>query len=170
MTNRRRRLSWFSTNKGDLFLNLARPSVDSAVSTKGRLRCGPTATTRPTTSGAAKPHEASEAEWSDVLAARTRRAEPADVATNYRPDAFDVRRERGPARPGRSARRTPPEDLSLDDVDSADDRQITPPSPPSTRRAHHSRAASENEAAAKLASSGPTRRGQRQLLTFNASC
>src|SRR5699024_7757071 len=67
---------WFSTNKGDAWLNVAKPSVDSSSAPK--QTCTPDSFSEDPANHqwCCKPHEASEAEWSDILAGRRARGEP----------------------------------------------------------------------------------------------
>lgn len=112
--------AWFSTNKREAFLNVPRPSVDSSSA--------PTINCTPDSYGddpanhqwCCKPHEASEAEWSDELAARRARGElnPQAWPPVIDSDAFDVSaaNEDLPD-PSATPGEAPPEDLSMDDVE-----------------------------------------------------
>ena len=84
--------AWFSDNAGDVWLNVARPSVDS--SSAPRSTCTPDSFGDDPTGHqwCCKPHEASEAEWSDVLAGRRARGElnPQAWPPVIDSDAFDV--------------------------------------------------------------------------------
>lgn len=112
--------AWFSANTGDAFLNVPRPSIDQ------RSAPGPDCT--PESYGddparhqyCCKPHEASEAEWSDELAARRAagRLNPQTWPPIVDSDAFDVAAI-GDELPDPAATPAvaPPEDLSMDDVE-----------------------------------------------------
>ncbi|MEV3923442.1 hypothetical protein [Actinomadura coerulea] len=112
--------TWFSANKGDVWLNVEKPSVDSTSA--------PRPTCTPDSFGGdpanhqwcCKPHEASEAEWSDILAGRRARGElnPQAWPPVVDSDAFDVNAagERLPDPADRPAEE-PPEDLTMDDVE-----------------------------------------------------
>ena len=112
--------SWFSTNSGNAFLNVPRPGVDQ--------RSAPRPDCTPESYGDApashryccKPHEVSEAEWSDELAARRAagRLNPQTWPPIVDSDAFDVAAV-GDELPDPAAEPAvaPPEDLSMDDVE-----------------------------------------------------
>ncbi|MHB1430493.1 MAG: hypothetical protein ACYCVZ_00020 [Streptosporangiaceae bacterium] len=112
--------AWFSTNVGDAFLNVPRPGIDQ--------RSAPRPDCTPESYGddparhqyCCKPHEASEAEWSDELAARRAagRLNPQTWPPIVDSDAFDVAAI-GDELPDPAATPAvaPPEDLSMDDVE-----------------------------------------------------
>ena len=111
---------WFSKNKTDGFLNVPRPGIDQ--------RSAPTPDCTPDSyrndpanhQYCCKPHEVSEAEWSDELAARraSGRLNPQTWPPVVDSDAFDVAAV-GEDLPDPAAEPAvaPPEDLSMDDVD-----------------------------------------------------
>lgn len=111
---------WFSTNIGDAFLNVPRPSVDQ--------RSAPRPDCTPDSYGGdpashqycCKPHEVSEAEWSDELAVRraSGRLNPQTWPPIVDSDAFDVAAV-GDDLPDPAAEPAvaPPDDLSMDDVE-----------------------------------------------------
>jgi len=111
--------AWFSTNKGDAWLNVSRPGADTSAP-------GPDCTPESYSEDPAnhqwccKPHEASEAEWSDVLAERRARGElnPETWPPVVDSDAFDVGAV-GDALPDPAdgPASQPPDDLTMDDLD-----------------------------------------------------
>lgn len=111
---------WFSDNKGNAFLNVPRPAVDR--SSAPRPDCTPESYGEDPAGHqwCCKPHEVSEAEWSDELARR--RASGALNPQTWPPivdsDAFDVAAE-GDDLPDPAAEPAvdPPDDLSMDDVE-----------------------------------------------------
>ena len=112
--------TWFSTNKGDVWLNLEKPKVDSSSAPKGT--CTPDAFINDPANHqwCCKPHEASEAEWSDILAGRRSRGElnPQAWPPVIDSDAFDVNAaDVDLPDPADRPAEQPPEDLSLDDLD-----------------------------------------------------
>ncbi|MFF0495678.1 hypothetical protein ACFYU5_04665 [Nocardia aobensis] len=111
---------WFSTNKGDIRLNVEKPSVDSSSAPKQTCTPDSYADDPANHQWCCKPHEASEAEWSDVLAARRARGElnPQVWPPVVDSDAFDINAadEDLPDPADRPAEQ-PPEDLTMDDVD-----------------------------------------------------
>ena len=112
--------SWFSDNKGDVWLNLGRPSADRSSAPK--VTCTPNsfADDPANHQWCCKPHEASEAEWSDVLAGRRARGElnPQAWPPVVDFDGFDVSAadETLPDPADRPAEQ-PPEGLTMDDVE-----------------------------------------------------
>ncbi len=112
--------SWFSGNKGDVFLNLSRPSVDSSSAPKADCSSVSYGDDPGNHQWCCKPHEASEAEWSDELAARRARGElnPQTWPPIIDSDAFDVSAagEDLPD-PASAPGEPPPDDLSMDDVE-----------------------------------------------------
>lgn len=112
--------AWFSENKGDVWLNLVKPSVDT--SSAPRANCTPESygDDPATHQWCCKPHEASEAEWSDILAGRRARGElnPQVWPPVIDSDGFDVNAadETLPDPADRPAEQ-PPEDLTMDDVE-----------------------------------------------------
>jgi hypothetical protein len=111
---------WFSTNAGDAFLNVPRPSVDQRSAPK--LDCTPDSYGDDPASHqyCCKPHEVSEAEWSDELANRraSGRLNPQTWPPIVDSDAFDVAAV-GDDLPDPAAEPAvaPPDDLSMDDVE-----------------------------------------------------
>jgi hypothetical protein len=111
---------WFSKNTGDAFLNVPRPGVDQRSAPKPD--CTPDSYGDDPTGHqyCCKPHEASEAEWSDELAARraSGRLNPQTWPPIVDSDAFDVAAV-GDDLPDPAAEPAvaPPEDLSMDDVE-----------------------------------------------------
>ena len=112
--------AWFSANKGDVWLNLGKPSVDSSSAPKQTCTPDSFADDPANHQWCCKPHEASEAEWSDILAGRRARGElnPQAWPPVVDSDAFDVNAadESLPDPADRPAEQ-PPEDLTMDDVD-----------------------------------------------------
>jgi len=112
--------AWFSENKGDVWLNLVKPSVDT--SSAPRANCTPDSFSDDPANHqwCCKPHEASEAEWSDILAGRRARGElnPQVWPPVIDSEGFDVNAadETLPDPAGRPAEQ-PPEDLTMDDVE-----------------------------------------------------
>ena len=112
--------AWFSDNKGDVWLNLVKPSVDT--SSAPRANCTPDSYGDDPANHqwCCKPHEASEAEWSDILAGRRARGElnPQAWPPVVDSDRFDVNAadETLPDPADRPAEQ-PPEDLTMDDVE-----------------------------------------------------
>lgn len=112
--------SWFSDNLNDKWLNVPRPSVDSSSAPK--QTCTPDSFTDDPSNHqwCCKPHEASEAEWSDILAGRRARGElnPQVWPPVIDSDAFDVNAadENLPDPADRPAEQ-PPDDLTMDDID-----------------------------------------------------
>ena len=112
--------AWFSANTGDAFLNVPRPGVDQRSAP--RPDCTPESYGDDPASHqyCCKPHEASEAEWSDELAARRAagRLNPQTWPPIVDSDAFDVAAV-GDELPDPAATPAvaPPEDLSMDDVE-----------------------------------------------------
>lgn len=112
--------AWFSDNKGDVWLNLVKPSVDT--SSAPRANCTPDSYGDDPANHqwCCKPHEASEAEWSDILAGRRARGElnPQAWPPVVDADGFDVNAadETLPDPADRPAEQ-PPEDLTMDDVE-----------------------------------------------------
>lgn len=112
--------TWFSENKGDVWLNVTRPSVDSASAP--RQTCTPDSFSDDPANHqwCCKPHEASEAEWSDILAGRRARGElnPQVWPPVVDSEGFDVTAaaEHLPDPANRPAEQ-PPEHLTMDDVE-----------------------------------------------------
>ncbi|WP_199853336.1 hypothetical protein [Plantactinospora sp. BC1] len=112
--------AWFSTNTGDAFLNVPRPSVDQRSAPKPDCTPDSYGDDPASHQYCCKPHEVSEAEWSDELAARraSGRLNPQTWPPIVDPDAFDVAVV-GDNLPDPAAEPAvaPPEDLSMDDVE-----------------------------------------------------
>jgi hypothetical protein len=111
---------WFSSNKGDVWLNLSKPSVDSSSAPKQTCTATSFADDPANHQWCCKPHEASEAEFSDILAGRRARGElnPQAWPPVIDAEAFDV----NPADlqlpdPTDRPAEQPPEDLSMDDLE-----------------------------------------------------
>ena len=112
--------AWFSQNKGDVWLNLEKPGVDS--SSGPRAACTPDSFSEDPANHqwCCKPHEASEAEWSDILAIRRARGElnPQAWPPVVDSDAFDVNAaDETLPDPADSPAVQPPEYLTMDDVE-----------------------------------------------------
>jgi hypothetical protein len=112
--------SWFSTNAGNKFLNITRPSIDSSSAPREDCDSDSYAADPANHRWCCKPHEASEADWSDELAARRARGElnPQTWPPVIDSDAFDVTAA-GEDLPDPAAvpGEVPPDDLSMDDLD-----------------------------------------------------
>lgn len=112
--------AWFSENKGDVWLNVGRPSVDVSSAPKQTCTTDSFSDDPANHQWCCKPHEASEAEWSDILAARRARGElnPQVWPPVVDSDGFDVNaaNENLPDPADRPAEQ-PPEDLTMDDVE-----------------------------------------------------
>lgn len=112
--------SWFSKNTGDAFLNVPRPGVDQRSAPK--VDCTPDSYGDDPASHqyCCKPHELSEAEFSDVLAGRRASGQlnPQTWPPIVDSDAFDVAAV-GDVLPDPAAEPAvaPPDDLSMDDVE-----------------------------------------------------
>ena len=112
--------AWFSDNKGDVWLNVGRPSADSSSAPKQTCTPDSFADDPANHQWCCKPHEASEAEWSDILAGRRARGElnPQVWPPVVDSEGFDVNaaNENLPDPADRPAEQ-PPEDLTMDDVE-----------------------------------------------------
>jgi len=111
---------WFSDNKGDVYLSVSRPSVDSSSAPKADCSPDSYGDDPANHQWCCKPHEASEAEWSDELAARRARGElnPETWPPVIDSDAFDVvAADETLPDPAATPGETPPDDLSMDDVE-----------------------------------------------------
>lgn len=112
--------SWFSDNKSDVWLNMARPSVDSSSAPKPTCTPDSFIDDPANHQWCCKPHEAAEAEWSDILADRRARGElnPQVWPPVLDSDAFDVNAadESLPDPADRPATQ-PPDELTMDDVE-----------------------------------------------------
>lgn len=112
--------SWFSTNKGDVWLNVERPPADSSSAPKQTCTPDSFIDNPANHQWCCKPHESSEAEWSDIVAGRRARGElnPQVWPPVIDSDAFDVNAvdENLPDPTDRPAEQ-PPEDLTMDDVE-----------------------------------------------------
>lgn len=112
--------AWFSKNTGDAFLNLPRPSVDQRSAPKPDCTPHSYGDDPASHQYCCMPHEVSEAEWSDELAARraSGRLNPQIWPPVVDSDAFDVAAV-GDDLPDPAAEPAvaPPEDLSMDDVE-----------------------------------------------------
>ena len=111
---------WFCGLTGNLFLNVARPSLDS--SSAPRDTCDHTSYVDDPANHqwCCKPHAASEAEWSDELAARRARGElnPQAWPPVIDSDAFDVNAsDEILPDPAATPGEQPPEELSMDDLE-----------------------------------------------------
>lgn len=112
--------AWFSENKGDVWLNLTKPSVDTSSAPKQTCTPDSFGDDPANHQWCCKPHEASEAEWSDVLAGRRARGElnPQVWPPVVDSDAFDVNAaDENLPDPAASPGEQPPEDLTMDDVE-----------------------------------------------------
>jgi hypothetical protein len=112
--------AWFSTNKGDVWLNLQKPQAASSSAPK--RTCAPDSFSNDPANHqwCCKPHEASEAEWSDILAGRRARGElnPQVWPPVIDSDAFDVTAaDESLPDPTDRPPEQPPEDLTMDDVE-----------------------------------------------------
>ncbi|MEH1168004.1 hypothetical protein V6V47_21730 [Micromonospora sp. CPCC 205539] len=112
--------AWFSMNAGDAFLNVPRPSIDQRSAPKPDCTPDSYGDDPASHQYCCKPHEVSEAEWSDELAARraSGRLNPQTWPPIVDSDAFDVAAV-GDDLPDPAAEPAvaPPEDLSMDDVE-----------------------------------------------------
>lgn len=112
--------AWFSENKGDVWLNLVKPSADSSSAPKADCTPESFGDDPANHQWCCKPHEASEAEWSDIIAGRRARGElnPQVWPPVVDSDGFDVNAadEALPDPADRPAEK-PPEDLTMDDVE-----------------------------------------------------
>ncbi|WP_327094653.1 hypothetical protein OIE68_31765 [Nocardia vinacea] len=112
--------SWFSTNKGDVWLNVEKPSVDSSSAPKQTCTPDSFIDAPANHQWCCKPHETSEAEWSDILAGRRARGElnPQVWPPVIDSDAFDVNAaDESLPNPADRPAEQPPEDLTMDDVE-----------------------------------------------------
>lgn len=111
---------WFSNNRRNIFLNVARPKSDDVSAPKASCRPSSYVDDPDIHRYCCRPHEDSEAEWSDELAARRSRGElnPQAWPPVVDGDAFEVTPAGAPvgdATLGPAIH--PPDDLTLDDVD-----------------------------------------------------
>lgn len=112
--------TWFSSNKGDVWLNVEKPSVDSSSAPKQTCTHDSFTDDPASHQWCCKPHEASEAEWADVLAGRRARGElnPQVWPPVVDSDAFDVNAaDVDLPDPADRPAQLPPEELSMDDVE-----------------------------------------------------
>jgi hypothetical protein len=112
--------AWFSSNKGDVWLNVDRPSADASSAPKRTCALDSFTDDPASHQWCCKPHEVSEAEWSDILAGRRARGElnPQAWPPVVDSDGFDV----SPADedlpdPADRPAQQPPEELTMDDVE-----------------------------------------------------
>lgn len=113
-------VSWFSMNRGNAFLNLSRPSVDSSSAPKADCSLDSFADDPGNHQWCCKPHEASEAEWADELAARRARGQlnPQVWPPVIDSDAFDVTAANDDLPdPAAGPGDQPPDGLSMDDLE-----------------------------------------------------
>jgi hypothetical protein len=112
--------TWFSSNKGNAFLNVPRPKIDQQSAPKVDCSLRSYGDDPAGHRWCCKPHEASEAEWSDELAVR--RASGLLNPQTWPPivdsDSFDVAAV-GDELPDPTATPAdaPPDELSMDDVE-----------------------------------------------------
>jgi hypothetical protein len=112
--------SWYSTNKGNNFLNVGRPKVDDVSAPKPT--CGPNSYTddRAAHQYCCRPHEIAEADWSDQLADRRARGElnPQTWPPLVDSDAFEVAPADAPTADATAVPTTkPPADVTMDDLE-----------------------------------------------------
>lgn len=112
--------TWFSGNTGNAFLNVPRPAVDQSAAPKPDCTWDSYGSDPAGHQWCCKPHEVSEAEWSDELAVRraSGRLNPQTWPPIVDSDAFDVAAV-GDDLPDPAAEPAVeiPEDLSMDDVE-----------------------------------------------------
>jgi hypothetical protein len=111
---------WFSTNKGNMFLNVGRPKADDVSAPKAN--CEPTSYADDPDGHqyCCRPHEDAEADWSDQLAERRARGElnPQTWPPVVDGDAFEVATAGAPTGDATAApATTPPSDLTMDDLE-----------------------------------------------------
>lgn len=112
--------AWFSSNASNVWLNVARPSAESSSAPGPSCTPDSFADDPGNHQWCCKPHEASEAEFSDVIAVRRARGElnPQAWPPVVDSDAFDVNAaDEALPDPADRPAVEPPEHLSMDDVE-----------------------------------------------------
>ncbi|SFT43432.1 hypothetical protein SAMN04487904_10261 [Actinopolyspora lacussalsi subsp. righensis] len=112
--------AWFSTNKGNAFLSVARPRVDNLAAPEPTCEAGSYVEDPETHERCCRPHEDVEAEWSDQLAERRARGElnPEVWPPIVDSDAFEVAPSGAPV--GDATTRpvmVPPDGVTLDELE-----------------------------------------------------
>lgn len=113
-------IAWFADSPSDRFLKVDRPKPDSYSAPKSDCLAGSYRDDPDSHRFCCRPHEISEAEWSDELAARRARGElnPEAWPPVVDIDAFEVSRTGAPTGESLADGVEPvPEELTLDDVD-----------------------------------------------------
>jgi hypothetical protein len=108
--------TWFSTNKGNKFLNVARPTADEVSAPKATCGLDSYADDPDDHQYCCRPHEDAEADWADQLADRRARGElnPQVWPPVVDGDAFEVARTGNATAEPATA---PPDDVTMDDLE-----------------------------------------------------
>ncbi|SDK48776.1 hypothetical protein SAMN04487820_108218 [Actinopolyspora mzabensis] len=112
--------AWFSTNKGNASLSVARPRVDNLAAPEPACEAGSYAEDPETHERCCRPHEDVEAEWSDRLAERRARGElnPEVWPPIADSDAFEVAPSGAPVGDPTTRPVTfPPDGMTLDELE-----------------------------------------------------